>query len=102
MQKAAVFVVVVELHHILLLRLTQHSSNLVEVTAPLIAWSGRASSHADPRPFCFLFLFYFYSTRCHEVFQTGPSNSKSATPCLYCCSREIRRMLFTSRQAAIP
>jgi len=31
-----------------------------------------------------------------KVFQTGPSKFKSPTPCLHCCSREIRRALYQS------
>jgi len=48
--------------------MTQHSGNLVAVTALPLRF------------------FFFYSTRHLEVFQTCPSKFKSLTPCLYCCS----------------
>jgi len=43
-----------------------------------IAWSGCVSSNIDPWPFGLL----LYSTRRHEIFQTGLSKSESSMPCL--------------------
>jgi len=49
----------------------QHSGNLVEVMVLQITWSARISSNVDLWPFGL--LLFFYSTRRHEVFQTGSS-----------------------------